>query len=265
MELLLLHAVIISKILYPDSCYSTLCHDKFRKLLCHNTMQHEPYTTPCPFLPDIAIWRLQVNAQEASLLCASPEQAINYHLRRNRFHGSPISQGACLWITFANSKLSTLPRHNACKKIRIPCGYSNGWYRLCHELTTYLARSTSRAQGYHLLQCRKVHKARQGIGLFIDGTLYFRLVELVISWQAPSCQAFFARHWNFFGVQVRCAAVPRSLPVYAGPFPAGKMETNKSPRSCQQVFSRPSNFFWLRGADTNLWYLSRHCDNLPST
>lgn len=95
-ELLLLPAVIISKFLYTDSCYSTLCHDKSRKLLRLDIMQHEPYTTPCPFLPDIAIWRLQVNAQGTSLLCASPEQAINYHLRRNRFHGSPISQGACL-------------------------------------------------------------------------------------------------------------------------------------------------------------------------
>lgn len=42
---------------------------------------------------------------------------------------------------------------------------------------------------------------------------------------------------------------------------AGKMETNKSPRSCQQVFSRPSNIFWPRGLDTNIWYPIRHCDS----
>lgn len=144
----------------------------------------------------------------------------------------------------------------------MPYWYGHGWNSLCHELTTYLARSALRAQGYHLLQCRKVHKARQGMGFFIDETLYPRLVEPTIHWQALPCQqVFLPVAEKLSSVQVRRAAVPRSLPVYAGPILAGKMETNKSPRSCQQVFPRPSNIFWPRGLDTNIWYPIRHCDS----
>lgn len=99
-------------------------------------------------------------------------------------------------------------------------------------------------------------------GIFIDETLYPRLVEPTIHWQALPCQELFcqpqknspAYRWDVRPCRVRSPSMP-------GHSLAGKMETNKSPRSCQQVFSRSSNIFWPRGLDTNIWYPIRHCDS----
>lgn len=144
----------------------------------------------------------------------------------------------------------------------MPYWYGHGWDRLCHELTTYLARSALRAQGYHLLQCRKVHKARQGMGFFFRRDLVSPSSRANYTLTSPTLSTSFfasrekspAYRWDVRPCRVRSPSMP-------GQSPAGKMETNKSPRSCQQVFSRPSNIFWPRGLNTNIWYPIRHCDS----